>query len=89
VLGPLRERRRRREVACATRDSGGRPGEEDDWAGAAHQRGRRGKGRVGRPKATRPAGQWADMWERGGGPRLGRLAAGSIGPKVKEKFFSE
>jgi hypothetical protein len=27
---------------------------------------------VGRPKATGLAGRWADVGERGGGPRLGR-----------------
>jgi hypothetical protein len=37
------------------------------------------------------------LWEKNGGPmglaglrgRMGQLAAGPIGPKVKEKFFSE
>jgi hypothetical protein len=42
---------------------------------------------VGRPKATGPTGWWVDVGERGGGPRLGRKAAGPIGPKVKENSF--
>jgi hypothetical protein len=49
-----------------TRDGGGRPGEEDDRAGPTRQRGRRGEGRVGEPKATGPAGRWASTRERGG-----------------------
>jgi hypothetical protein len=47
--------------------SGGRPGEEDDRARPARQRGRRGEGWVGRPKATGLASWWASAGERGVG----------------------
>jgi hypothetical protein len=45
--------------------------EEESWVGPTWQRGRRGEGRVGRPKATGSACWWAGIGERGGGPRLG------------------
>jgi hypothetical protein len=52
--------------------SGGGTGEEDDRTGLARQRGRRGKGQVGQPKATGPVGRWASVGERGGGLWLGQ-----------------
>jgi hypothetical protein len=39
--------------------------------GPTHQRGRRGEGLVGQPKATGLAGRWVGAGKRGGGPRLG------------------
>jgi hypothetical protein len=53
----------------------------------ASVRERKGEGRVGRPKATRPADRWAGAGERGVGsrPRIGggREAGGLAGPKAK------
>jgi hypothetical protein len=68
VLRPLRERRQHREAACAHARQWRR---QSAWG---RRRGRREKGRVGRPKATGPAGRWADAGEREGGPRLDRKA---------------
>jgi hypothetical protein len=53
----------RRTVALGRLDRG-----RETRAGLARQRGRRGEGRVGRPKATGPAGRWASAGERGGVP---------------------
>jgi hypothetical protein len=51
----------------------------------ARQRGRRGEGLVGRPKATGPAGRWASARERGGGLRLGRKS--EMGQSSKRNSF--
>jgi hypothetical protein len=51
----------------------------------ARQRGRRGEGWVGQPKATGPAGWWADARERGGGPQLGQKP--EIGQSSKINSF--
>jgi hypothetical protein len=83
VLRPLREWRRR----ARTRDggSGGQPGEEDDRARPACQRGRRGEGQVGRPKATGLVDWWASVGERGGGPRLSQKP--EMGQSSKRNSF--
>jgi hypothetical protein len=75
----------RRRARTCDGGSGGRPGEEDERVGPAHQRGRRGEGRVGRLKATGPAGRWASAGERGCGPRLGQKP--EIGQSSKRNYF--
>jgi hypothetical protein len=53
------------------------------------------RGRAGLAERSRPSGErGSGQLERkvvtaGPKDRMGRLAAGPIGPKVKEKFFSE
>jgi hypothetical protein len=53
--------------------------------GKAGWAGRRPLGRLA-SGPTRGRGEVGHGWPKG---RMGRLAAGPIGPKVKEKFFSE
>jgi hypothetical protein len=49
------------------------------------QRGRRGEGRVGWPKAIGPAGRWANGGKRGSGPRLGQKL--EMGQSSKRNSF--
>jgi hypothetical protein len=65
--GPVRHDDKWRTAALGRLDQG-----RETRAGPTRQRGRRGEGRVGQPKATGLAGRWADAGKRGGGPRLGQ-----------------
>jgi hypothetical protein len=78
--GPVRRGGARRTATLSRLDLG-----RETRAGPAHQRGRRGEGRVGRPKATGPAARWAGTRERGGGPRLGRKP--EMGQSSKRNSF--